>query len=85
VRWLSSHPCSQWASRSLLPLSPAFRYISVADLHHVDADADPDPAFHIAADPDPTFQSDADPAPDPTCNLMRIRLMGIRIRLLLLI
>jgi len=32
---------------------------SVADPHHVDAVADPDPAFHFDADPDP----------DPTVNL----------------
>ncbi len=37
---------------------------SVADLHHFDADADPDPTFHSDADPDTTFQFDADP--DPT-------------------
>jgi hypothetical protein len=37
-------------------------------LHHVDADADPDPACHFDADldPDPTFHFDADPDPDPS-------------------
>jgi len=34
----------------------SFNKISVADLHHFDADPDPDPAFHFNADPDPTLQ-----------------------------
>jgi hypothetical protein len=50
--------------------------IIVADPHPVDADADPDLAFHFDVDPDPavhsdafsdtdpTFQFDADPDPD---------------------
>ncbi len=42
---------------------------SVADPHHVDADADldPDPACHFDADadPNPIFHFDADPDPNP--------------------
>ncbi len=39
---------------------------SVADPHHLDADRDPDAAFHSDSDPDPTFHSDADPNQDST-------------------
>ncbi len=35
-------------------------YISACHLQ-IDADPDPDPAYHFDADPDPTFQFDADP------------------------
>jgi hypothetical protein len=42
---------------------------SVADPHHLDADRDPDPAFHFDADPNPAFQFDADSDPGPTTHL----------------
>jgi hypothetical protein len=39
--------------------------VRVADLHHFDAEQDPDPACHFDADPetDPTLHFDADPEP----------------------
>jgi hypothetical protein len=39
-------------------------------LFHIDADQDPDPAFHIVAEPDPAFHFDEDP--DPASKMMRI-------------
>ncbi len=57
-------------------LIPDILFISTADLHHVDADADPDPIFHYDADSDPAFQSDPDPTiqfdpdPDPTTHFL---------------
>jgi hypothetical protein len=38
----------------------------VEDPHHLDADADPDSAFHPDADPDLTFHHDANSDPDPS-------------------
>jgi hypothetical protein len=42
---------------------------SVTDLHHFDANPDPDPTFHFDADgdpdPDPTFHFNTDLDPDP--------------------
>ncbi len=37
---------------------------SVANPHHVDADADSEPACQFDADPDPTLHFDAVPDPD---------------------
>jgi hypothetical protein len=39
------------------------RLTSVPDLHHLEADLDPDPCFHFDAHLNTTFHSDTDPDP----------------------
>jgi hypothetical protein len=42
---------------------------TVADVHHLDADQDPEPTFHSGADAKPTFPFDADADSDPNQSL----------------
>jgi hypothetical protein len=44
----------------------------------MDADPDPDPAYHFGVDPDPDyhFDADPDPVPDPTVHFSLMRILA---------
>jgi hypothetical protein len=46
----------------------------------LDADPDPDPAYHFDPDPDPACHFDADETPDPTFSFMQIRIPNTELR-----
>ncbi len=53
-------------------------WVNVADLHHIDADPDADPACHFDPYPNPAWHFDADPDPTFHFDTDQIRILAFK-------